>query len=142
MIKVNNINGIPESTPGNYVASHSDGAFFYFFETKEEWEEFFSSLPKVWSKEAYSNEITSAVDAMVSVKLLELNYTNFNGEPSVGDVAAGVANNEAEWHLEAIEVNKWYASVYSAMYSHLSEVTEQTAQPIETFINSLPKFDN
>lgn len=96
----------------------------------------------VWDKSAHCAAIEAAVDEMVAAKLSELNYTNFKGEPSVGDVAAGVADNDAKWHLEAVEVNKWYSSVYSQMYNYLESVTEETAQPIETFINSLPKFGN
>lgn len=38
MVTVNNINGNPESTPEVYFGSKSDGQFFYFYETKEEFE--------------------------------------------------------------------------------------------------------
>lgn len=94
----------------------------------------------VWDKAAHCLAIEAAVDEMVAAKLLELNYTNFKGEPSVGDVAAGVADNEAEWHLEAVEVNKWYSVVYAAMYAYLAEVTEETAMPVEEFVATLPQF--
>lgn len=94
-----------------------------------------------WDNAAHCLAIEAAVDEMVSAKLLELNYTNFKGEPSVGDVAAGVADNEAEWHLEAVEVNKWYSAVYAAMYAYAETVTEATALSPVDFIASLPQLN-
>lgn len=136
MIKVNNINGIPESTPTNYVAKHNDGAFFYFFETKDEWEEFFSSLPKVWSKEAYLFEIETAVDNLVKNQLTDLWYA------SLGDLAATALNSKARWNEEAILVNEWQSKCYELFEDYKLSVTEQTALSTETFINSLPKFNH
>jgi hypothetical protein len=36
MIKVNNINGMPEETPEGNFAVHSDSNFFYFFIDEQE----------------------------------------------------------------------------------------------------------
>lgn len=51
MIKVKNINGIPESIPKKYFGSHSDSDFFYFFESDLEANTFRDSLPKTTPKE-------------------------------------------------------------------------------------------
>jgi hypothetical protein len=94
----------------------------------------------VWDKESHCAEIEAAVDKMVSAKLIELNYTNFQGEPSVGDVSAGVTDEEALWHLEAVAVGKWYNVVYAAMYAYIDSVNEATALPVADFIASLPQL--
>jgi hypothetical protein len=44
MIKVKHTNGIPEYTPPNF-GSYFDGEFFNFFETQEEADKYFASLP-------------------------------------------------------------------------------------------------
>lgn len=47
MIKVNNINGFPESKPeGEFVAVTNDNDFFYYFSTKDELQAYRDSLPK------------------------------------------------------------------------------------------------
>lgn len=109
--------------------------------TAEEEEAYLASIYPVDRLTVHLKEVEAAVDKMVSAKLLELKYTNFQGEPSVGDVSAGVTDTEAEWHTEAIQVNKWYGRVYAAMYAYLDEVTEQTALSTEDFIATLPTLN-
>lgn len=89
----------------------------------------------VWSKEAHLFEIETAVDNLVKNQLTDLWYA------SLGDLAATALNSKARWNEEAILVNEWQAKCYELLEDYKEEVTEETAQPIETFINSLPKFD-
>jgi len=93
-------------------------------------------LTPAWDKQAHSQEIEAAVDALIFGKLNELWYA------SLGDVAATALNTKARWNEEAIAVNEWQAKCYELLEDYKEEVTEQTAQPIETFINSLPKFNH
>lgn len=134
MIKVKNINSIPESTPTDYVARHSDGAFFYFFETQEEWESFFSSIPKVWSKESHLSEIEAAVDNLVRSQLTDLWYA------SLGDLAATALNTKARWNEEAISVNEWQSKCYELFEDYKLSVIEATALSTEDFLATLPPY--
>ena len=65
MIKVNNIQGSPESTPDIYVGIHSDDKFFYFFETEKEKESFYAALPvnPEWNKQGIEDEAERLFDA-------------------------------------------------------------------------------
>lgn len=93
-------------------------------------------IKPVWDKEAHCQEIEAAVDALIFGKLNELWYA------SLGDVAATALNTKARWNEEAIAVNEWQAKCYESLEDYKEEVTEQIAQPIETFINSLPQFNH
>lgn len=46
MIKVNNLNGNPEYIPETTGGIHTDENYFYFFETKQEHDNFLASLPE------------------------------------------------------------------------------------------------
>jgi hypothetical protein len=45
MIKVNNINGTPETIPSSYKLVHFDGSYFNFLETDQEVEDYYNSIP-------------------------------------------------------------------------------------------------
>jgi hypothetical protein len=47
MIKVNNINGTPETIPSQYKMVNSDDNYFYFFETQQEIDDFINSQPPI-----------------------------------------------------------------------------------------------
>lgn len=130
MIKVNNINGLPESTPTDYVARHSDGTYFYFFETKEEWEEFFSSLPKVWSKEAYCNEINTAHNELFTQLYTERDYL------SIGEISLWLSDET--YGQEATDLINWWRLTCNLVSAYLEAVTEETQ--INDFLTTLPPF--
>jgi hypothetical protein len=44
MIKVNNLNGVPEYIPAGIFAIHSDDNYFYFFDSDEERDIFLNNL--------------------------------------------------------------------------------------------------
>ena len=45
MITTANINGSPQENPGTKFGSHFDGDHFYFFESKEEADEYYAAFP-------------------------------------------------------------------------------------------------
>lgn len=136
MITLPNINGSPEQWHDKGFGHHSDTNSFYFFESEADREAFFANRVVEWSKEAHIAEVESAVDSLVSSTLNDLWYA------SLGDLAATALNTKARWNAEAIAVNEWQAKCYELLEDYKLLVTEESAQPIETFINSLPKFAN
>lgn len=135
MIKVNNINGVPVSTPTDYVACHSDGAFFYFFENKEEWDNFFASRVVVWSKEAYAEVINAAHSdwyRSIYTRKPDLDYS------SIGEI--GLYLNHPDFGAQAQALQQlWWDSV-EILYAHLESVTEATALSTEDFLATLPPY--
>lgn len=131
MITVNNINGSPESTPANYIARHSDGSYFYFFETKEEWELFFLSLPKVWSKEAYCDEINEAHNELFTQLYSERDYL------TIGEIALWLSDET--YGQEATDLINWWRLTCGIVKEYLTNVTEETQ--ITDFLNTLPQLN-
>lgn len=109
------------------------------FATEEERDAYVSAIPKVWSKEAYCEEIKQAIDAIVSAKFIELDYTDFEGNASIGDVNNGANTPTLTWHNEAVAVKAWYDAVYEARNEYLNNVTEETV--IEDFLTTLPQLN-
>lgn len=94
-------------------------------------------IKPVWDKEAYVEAINQAhTDWYRSIytRKPDLDYS------SIGEI--GLYLNHPEFSAQAQALQQlWWDSV-DILYAHLEEVTEETAQPIETFINSLPKFNH
>lgn len=44
------------------------------------------------------------------------------------------------WKAEAKAVLSWFCETTIIVYKYLDDVTEQTAQPVETFLQTLPAF--
>lgn len=134
MITVKAINGSPEYIPKTTHGVHCDGVNFYFFESDVEREQFISALPVVWDKDSYCQQINEAHNALFKSLYTERDYL------SEGEIP--IWQNDEDFSEESLGLQNWWRSTCKIVKSYLSTVTEETAQPIETFINSLPKFDN
>lgn len=134
MIQVRNINGSPEITPDTKGGVYSDSEFFYFFETEQEFYEFITALPFVWDKDSYCQQVNEAHNDLFRSLYTERDYL------SEGEIP--IWQNDEDFSEESLALQQWWIETCKIVKAHLSTVTEETAQPIETFINSLPKFDN
>lgn len=143
MIRVSNINGSPESKPANYYAVHSDDMFFYFFETKEEYDIFISSLPFIWNKETYTQQINDAHNFMYELLWKERDYKDENEITIYADLVVDETTTERqlEWKQEATSLKNYYLSTVDIIYNYFDIVTEETAIPVEEFIQKLPIFN-
>lgn len=139
MIEVANINGKPETIPPNVIGHLFDGQKFIFFESEEERNDYFNSLLVVWDKESYCNKIKQEINNIVSSKLVELDYTDFQENASIGDVLNSATNSLNQWHQEALIVREWYDNIYALRDEYLNNVTEETID--NNFIENLPKFN-
>lgn len=134
MIIVANINGSPEHVPDTRCGVHCDGYNFYFFESDAEREQFIAALQVVWNKDSYCQQVNDAHNKIFESLYTEREYL------TIGEIP--IWENDEDFSEESLALQNWWRSTCKIVKSYLSEVTEETAQPIETFINSLPKFDN
>lgn len=129
MIKVNKINGSPESIPNTSFGLYSDAEFFYFFESDSERENYLQSL-NVFSLEAWKAEANQLHNELFASLYIKRDYL------SIGDVALFITDEE--FSEEAISLREWW----KVTWKQIDAVTEQEAQQITPadFINSLPAF--
>ena len=84
MITVRNINGAPERIPNQYCGQHNDSENWYFFESKQEHDDFLNSLPPAEStplpEPDLSNLTPASIESMsqetiaaLAVKINQLN---------------------------------------------------------------------
>lgn len=120
---------------------HFNGEHWFEFDSLDERQSFIeANTPSaVWNKEAYCEEIKQAIDALVSAKFIELDYTDFEGKASIGDVNNGANTLTLTWHNEAVAVKTWYDAVYEARNEYLNSVTEETQ--ITDFLTTLPQLN-
>ena len=131
MIRVNNINGTPEVTPTEFISSHFDGQYFYFFESEQERIDFFAALPKVWSKEAHLAEINALHEAEYKRRLEAANYVNG------WEVVACDSDPLNEYNAEAKGLLAYWFDGWSATEAYGETVTENNfTEPLD-FVNAL-----
>lgn len=104
------------------------------FESESERDNFIASLPKVWDKYEYCIAVNEAHNALFQQLYTERDYL------TIGEIP--IWQNDAEYGSESIALQNWWANTCKLVSAYLETVTEETAQPIETFINSLPLLDN
>lgn len=137
MITVNNINGSPEAIPHNYFAVHGDDSHFYFFNNKEEHQEFLNNIKNLWNKEAYCEEVSQAHSEWY--RQIFTRKPDFDYE-SKGEIAMYLEHpDEALRNQAKALTDLWFSSV-DLLYAHYDEVTEATAN-VDAFIQSLPNFE-
>lgn len=129
MIKVNKINGSPETIPNTSFGLYSDINFFYFFESDNERESFLESL-NVFSLETWKSEANQLHNALFESFYAPLKYEG------IGDIALFITDEE--FSEEAISLREWW----KATWKQIEAVTEAEAQQISPidFINSLPIY--
>ena len=132
MIRINNINGSPEFKPEKYYAIHSNDTYFYFFETKEEQQDYLAAIPVFWDKEAYCQTVNDSHNALFRSLYQERNYL------SIGEISLWV--DDAEFGAEAKALRNWWNETCKVVSAYLDNVTEETAQPVDEFIQTLPAF--
>lgn len=80
------------------------------------------------------NKLELAVDNHVNRVLLDHWYID------IGEVSA-LANFENRWQDEAIALRAWYALVYKSLEDYKLNISHDTMQDIDEFINNLPVFE-
>ncbi len=129
MIKVEAINGEPSVTPREFIGSHFDGHYFYFFESEQERIDFFADLPKAWSKEAHLAEINALHEAEFERRWLAADYKTER------ELSRALANPLNEYHEEAKLIDAYWWSGWAAIKAYGDTLTEQpTETPQEFFI--------
>ena len=89
---------------------------------------------QVWDKEWYCQQVNEVHNALFKDIYTERNYL------AIGEIP--IWQNDAEFREESKALQQWWIDTCKEVASYLESVTEETAQPIETFINSLPKFNH
>lgn len=142
MLVINNINGSPETYPSLGFGSHFDGTYFIFFESQQEAERYWGSLNS-WSKESYSQQVNDAHTALY-ISLWQARDYKYESEINLyADliVDKNTTERQLEWKQEAISLRDYYLSTVDILYNYFDIVTEETAIPVEEFIQKLPIFN-
>lgn len=143
MIRVSNINGSPESKPTNYYAIHSDNAYFYFFETKEQQQDYLATVYSVWDKKIYVQQVNEAHTVLYISMWQERDYKDENEINLYANLVIdeNTTERQLEWKQEAISLRDYYLSTVDILYNYFDTVTEETAIPVDEFIQKLPIFN-
>ncbi len=132
MIEVNNINGSPEYIPNTKFGSLFTGEKFIFFESNEERENYFNSIPVVWDKEEYKKLITIEIDELILDTIKLYDYE------SLSEVVAEYYPN-GMWEQEALSILQWKSNLWVLRDEYFNTLTEEKI--INNFIETLPKYN-
>lgn len=88
----------------------------------------------VWDKAAYCDDVNSAHNDLFQQLYTERDYL------TIGEIP--IWQNDEDFGAESLALQLWWVNTCKIVSAYLETVTEETAQPIETFINSLPKFNH
>lgn len=114
--------------------SHSVAGAVSYFESREEATQFYASLQSGWDKGAYCAKVNEAHNLLFSQLYSERDYL------TIGEIP--LWEKDEEFAAESLALQQWWIDTCKIVANYLASVTEETAQPIETFINSLPKFNH
>lgn len=117
-------------TTGKHVLIDGDVALL--FNSIEKKNSYLSARPKLWSKESYSDRVNEAHNALFRSLYQERNYL------SIGEISLWV--DDAEFGVEAKALRNWWNETCKEVANYLNDVTEETALPVEEFIETLPKI--
>lgn len=95
----------------------------------------------VWDKQTYCDEVNEAHTQLFRNIYLDLGYLGYSEVESWAKTARTDLRS-LQWKAEAQSIIDWYQATCITVYDYMDAVTEETAQPIETFINSLPQFNH
>jgi hypothetical protein len=122
---------------------HFNGVNWFEFDSEQERQAFITANKPtpVWDKESHCREVSEA-----HTELLRSIYTE-RGYLWYSEVESWKNTDQTDelslsWKAEATSIVSWYQSTCIILYGYMDSVTEETAQPVETFINSLPKFNH
>lgn len=131
MIKVNKINGSPETIPNTSYGLHSDDEFFYFFESDIERKDFLAALPKIFDKRSWEESVVEPAvlnHIRATIRPLPLDYIGLN------DVALHL--NHEEYGEESKSIQLWYCACMDSITSQIELITEPIE--VQTIIDNLP----
>ena len=113
---------------------HFDGVNWYEFDNEEERQAFISanSQPIIWDKQTYCNEVNNQHNELFKTMYQQRNYID------IGEIQMWV--EDVEYGQEAASLINWWILTCKIVDDYLNVVTEQTAQPINLFISSLPEL--
>lgn len=105
------------------------------FDTKEEKENYINTLTNTqWNKEIYSEELNKAHKELYK----KYYYDSLPPEEryeSIGEIVTWL--EDEDYGLEATNLLNWWRTTCKQVIDYLSTVTEETALPINQFIESL-----
>lgn len=102
------------------------------FDTEQEKEDYFATIPVIWNKEAYIQQVNEAHNALFRSLYQERNYL------SIGEISLWV--DDAEFGVEAKALRNWWNETCKEVANYLDDVTEESALTVEEFIQTLPTF--
>lgn len=101
------------------------------FATEEERDAHVSSIPKVWNKEAYCNEINTAHNELFTQLYTERDYL------TIGEISLWLSDET--YGQEATGLINWWRITCEIVKEYLNNVTEETQ--ITDFLNTLPQLN-
>jgi len=87
-------------------------------------------IPSNWSKEIYSKELNEAHNTLFTQYYLSRDYIN------IGEIVIWL--DDDVYGEEATKLINWWKTTSISLLNYLETVTEETAIPVEDYINSLP----
>lgn len=110
------------------------GSHALVFDNAEEKETYLNALIG-WSKEAYSEQLNNAHKALFK----KYYYDDLPPEEryeSVGEISLWL--DDEDYSAEAQTLSNWWRTTCKQVIDYLKDVTEETAVPINQYIESLP----
>ncbi len=86
----------------------------------------------VFDLDGYKQQVNDAHNALFRKLYTERNYL------SIGEIPLWFA--DPDFGEEAVGLSHWWIDTCNLVSNYLDSVTEETAQPVEQFIQSLPPF--
>lgn len=124
------INGLPVNLKGK--PRLINGNLIQVFNTVEERDLFVSNMPNPFDLDDYKQQVNEAHNALFRSLYNQYNYL------SIGELSLWV--NDAQYGTEATMLRDWWIETCKLVSTYLESVTEETALPIEDFIETLPKI--
>ena len=135
MIKVARNGASPASVPPNNYGSWCDDNNFYFFETKEEAENYAESIATAPTKRDWElQEVEPAVKSHIEGIIREIPYDYF----SINEVNTWI--EDAEFGAQAAAVAEWIKDCWKYVRTTVDAADINNLPTIEYIINGLPEF--
>jgi len=116
-----------------------NGEKIQVFESIDDRDEYISNMPKPFYLDDYKQQVNDAHTQLYNNLWLSLGYMSEAEITTWSNTLKKDALSVA-WKAEAKAVLSWFCETTIIVYKYLDDVTEQTAQPVETFLQTLPAF--
>lgn len=105
------------------------------FDTYDDREEYILSRIPTWDKDTYSEQLNAAHKSLFR-KYYYDDLPQDERYESIGEITLWL--NDVDYGGEATKLKVWWINTCKQIINYLGTVTEETAIPIENYLNSLP----